>query len=264
MGKPTEAGTNDARDPFAIATRVEGDALAIDDKYVHIYGEKKDKVCSTNSRGHKRPEGRSPSEIVLDASEGFIPLWAENVILKWRFNEVSMQIFLNPGAAKDALRQLWEEAVMAWGTAAPVRFKETDDAWDFEIAMQPADSCTINGCTLARAFFPDSGRHDLALYPKMFTQIRKEQIDTFIHEIGHVFGLRHFFADVSETAWPSVTFGKHKPFSIMNYGAKSELTKDDKNDLERLYETVWSGNLRAINETPVVQVRPFHELGLPR
>ena len=41
----------------------------------------------------------------------------------------------------------------------------------------------------------------------MFAQNRKEQVDTFIHEIGHVFGLRHFFANISETAWPSEIFG---------------------------------------------------------
>ena len=65
----------------------------------------------------------------------------------------------------------------------------------------------------------------------MFTQARKEQVDTFIHEIGHIFGLRHFFANVSETAWPSEIFGRHENFSIMNYGALSELTDADKDDL---------------------------------
>ena len=73
---------------------------------------------------------------------------------------------------------------------------------------------------LASAFFPDAGRHPLTIYPRMFTQSRKEQVDTLIHEIGHTFGLRHFFAQVSESAWPSVVFGTHQAFSIMNYGSR--------------------------------------------
>ena len=52
----------------------------------------------------------------------------------------------------------------------------------------------------------------------MFTQSPEEQVETLIHEIGHVFGLRHFFAQLSETAWASEVFGTHDPLSIMNYG----------------------------------------------
>jgi len=97
----------------------------------------------------------------------------------------------------------------------------------------------------------------------MFEQIHKEQVDTLIHEIGHTFGLRHFFADVSETAFPSVKFGTHAPFSIMNYGAMSELTDVDRSDLTQLYQKVWSGDLTKINGTSIRLLRPFHTVGSP-
>jgi predicted Zn-dependent protease len=97
----------------------------------------------------------------------------------------------------------------------------------------------------------------------MFTQSEKEQVDTIAHELGHTFGLRHFFANVSETAWPSQIFGEHKAFSIMNYGNQSELTTDDKDDLERLYQSVWNGELTNINGTPIHLVKPFHTIGGP-
>ena len=86
-------------------------------------------------------------------------------------------------------------------------------------------------------------------------------METLIHEIGHVFGLRHFFANISETAWPSQIFGTHKPFSIMNYGSQSELTADDKSDLKRLYQLVWAGELTQINGTPIKLVKAFHTIG---
>lgn len=220
-------------------------------------------ICDTDTRGFATPRGRSPLDIVVDASEGFIPLWAKSMTLRWRFQERSFRFFENQAAAKSEVRKLLGEALLAWGDAAPVKFTEKDDAWDFEIVMKNADECNINGCVLARGFFPDAGRHELELLPKMFTQDRKEQVDTFIHEIGHVFGLRHFFANISETQWPSEIFGTHEKFSIMNYGNLSELTSDDKNDLKRLYHMAWSGQLTQINGTPIRFVKPFHATGVP-
>jgi hypothetical protein len=69
-------------------------------------GDGKGIICVTDSRGQPKHEWRSEvaevvrrasgdprTEIVVDASEGFIPLWDEDVTLRWRFNEVSMQAF---------------------------------------------------------------------------------------------------------------------------------------------------------------------------
>ncbi len=83
-----------------------------------------------------------------------------------------------------------------------------------------------------------------------------------VHELGHVFGLRHFFAKISEEAWPSEIFGEHNPFSIMNYGNKSVLTDADRNDLHNLYQRVWCGDLIEINGTPIHLVTPFHAAGI--
>ncbi len=228
---------------------------------VHVFGD--GVICDTDTRGYAEPGNRTPTEIVVDASEGFIPLWARGVTLRWRFQEHSMSFFENPEAAKAGIRDLLAKALLAWGDAAPVKIAQRDDAWDFEIVVREADRCTLNGCVLASAFFPDPGRHELRIYPRMFTQSPKEQVDTLIHEIGHTFGLRHFFATVSETAWPAEVFGTHRPFSIMNYGSQSELTDEDKADLKRLYQTAWSGELSEINRTPIQFMKPFHTTAVP-
>jgi len=214
-------------------------------------------LCGTDSRGRPTPDGRDLVEIVVDASEGFIPLWDRDVTLRWRFQERSMEIFQNPAAAAAEIRQLLGEALLEWGDAAPVAFANRNDKWDFEIVVGTVDDCSPNGCVLASAFFPDAGRHELVIYPRMFTQSREEQVETLVHEIGHTFGLRHFFAAVSERAWPSQIFGEHRPFSIMNYGEMSQLTDHDRNDLSALYMTAWSGDLPHINGTPIRLVRPF-------
>ena len=225
---------------------------------VHVYrtGTTK-RVCRTDTRGFPQPQGRSPLEIVVDASGGFVPLWEPNTVLRYRFQRRSMAQFRNPEAAKAAIRRLLGEALMAWGDAAPVRFAERSSACDFEIVVRNADDCDLNGCVLASAFFPDQGQHDLTIYPKMFQQSRQEQVETLVHEIGHVFGLRHFFALVSESAWPAHVFGTHDRFTIMNYGADSRLTDADRSDLKALYQQVWSGAITNINGTPIKLMRPF-------
>lgn len=221
----------------------------------HIF---RNHVCKTDSLAFPRPKNRSPVELVVDATEGFIPLWDKGTTLRWRFKEQSLQHFADIPAAKAALRQLLGEALLAWGDALPVKFAERQDAWDFQVVVQEAHDCDASGCTLAQAFFPDAGRHKLIVYPDMFDQTRKEQVATLAHELGHVFGLRHFFALISEKKWPAEVFGQHKAFSIMNYGDKSRLTAQDKADLKSLYQLAWSGQLQQINGTDIRLVRPYH------
>lgn len=217
----------------------------------------KDYICDTESPGFSTPNRKSLTELVLDASQGFIPLWDKNVTLRWRIQPRSLSETNDPANTRKRLLYLFGSALEQWGTAVPIRFKEDQELWDFEFVIKPFDQCNTHGCVLASAFFPDSGRHVLNVYPRMFSQNTKEQIDTFAHETGHIFGLRHFFAKLKETAWPSEIYGEHNKFSIMNYGELSELTADDRNDLTRLYQEVWSGKLTSINGTPIKKVKPY-------
>lgn len=214
-------------------------------------------VCATEGRGHTRPGGRSPAEIVVDASQGFVPLWHAGSILKWRFQERTFAHAPDPEKSEAIVGELMSEALVRWSSAAPIRFTHDTDLWDFEVVLRNAADCTPAGCVLASAFFPDAGRHELTIYPTMFDQSRDEQIETLIHEFGHVFGLRHFFAAIHESAWPAEVFGTHSPFSIMNYGPESKLTDDDLSDLKELYRLAWSGHLTEINGTPIRLVRPY-------
>ncbi|KAG0063937.1 hypothetical protein BGZ93_002475 [Podila epicladia] len=238
---------------------IESNSIKKESFPVHCYNGGHE--CVTNSIGQATPKGRSPTDLRVDASEGFIPLWEENVTLHYRFNKRTLQQTNNPEGTKATIRRLLSAALNAWGDAAPIRFKEVKENWDFEIAVRNAD----DGGTLASAFFPDAGRHKLWVYPLMFDQPEDEQVDTLIHELGHVFGLRHFFADVDEAGFPSELFGTNSKFSIMNYEdpdtpeqEESALTNDDLNDLYRLYQLTWSKELKQINGTPIVLFKPFH------
>lgn len=78
-----------------------------------------------------------------------------------------------------------------------------------------------------------------------------------MHELGHVFGLRHFFANEKETHIRSEIFGHHQPMTIMNYGKKKQLTRQDKHDLERLYRYAWDGDIGSIRGLPIRFFKPY-------
>ncbi len=79
----------DAKDAFK--PRNADDVFNAAEPEKHVFGHSK--ICSTDSRGYPTPHNRSPAELVLDASDGFIPLWQKDVTLRWRFNEGSMRYF---------------------------------------------------------------------------------------------------------------------------------------------------------------------------
>ena len=221
-------------------------------------------ICDTEHRGYAVPGGQKQQsqgdnrvEIVLDSSEGFIPLWAKGTALHWRFQQRSLLRFKNPEAAKQRIKDLLGKALVAWGPAVPVKFTYDEDVWDFEIVVKQHDECNSQGCVLASTFFPDGGQHQFVIYPMMFTQSEADQVNTLKHECGHIFGLRHFFAQISETDAPSELFGKQNKFTIMNYGSNSKLTPADIKDLQHLYQLVWSGKLTKINGTDIHLVKPF-------
>ena len=235
------------------------EAAEVDQPSQHIYENNGQKcLCVTDKLGQA-----SPLEIVVDASGGFIPLWAQGVHLNWRFNSQSMRYFRYPDRARQALRGLLSSGIQLWGNGVPIRFSENADLWDFEIVMMRNDDCRDGGCVLASAFFPNGGRNALRIYPALFRQSAQEQVETLAHELGHVFGLRHFFAQVQEQQWPSRIFGTHSPFSIMNYGANSTMTEADRSDLARLYNAVWRREITQINGTPVRLMLPYHDSGIP-
>ena len=226
----------------------------------HVYGRKV--RCITDSRGYQRHRGMSLEEIRVHETDGFIPLWAEGVTLRYRFNELSFEKKYGDKAdeQKAVVQKLFDDAMLMWGDAAPVKFTYNTEASDFEFVIIQNEDCDSSGCVLASAFFPDGGRHEFNIYPTHFEQSREEQVETFAHEFGHIFGLRHFFANVSETSWPSHLFGEDEPFSIMNYGAKSVLTDADRSDLKDLYAAVWNGELTEIDGAPIQLMQPFSSL----
>ncbi|KAG0196203.1 hypothetical protein BGX33_001928 [Mortierella sp. NVP41] len=229
----------------------------VDQPKNHYFG--KLRLCVTGERAPKVDAPKVDPSAHRIGTCGLIPLWARGVILHYRFDERSLR---RSGRTKQQVLTLFNKAVAQWGDAVPVMFTENKVAWDFEFVMRQHDDCDENGCVLASAFFPGGGQQKLFIHPKMFNdQSVDDQVETLAHELGHVFGLRHWFAKVEDMEsggeWKSQLFGTDDPFTIMNYADKCELTDTDKKDLKLLYEMAWTGNLKEINGTPIVLFKPF-------
>lgn len=143
----------------------------------------------------------------------------------------------------------FEAAYLAW-KFNPIVFAYTTENPHFKIKMQFTDDGTpTGGYVLASAFFPDAVTN-VFVYPILYEQPESEIINTLCHEIGHIFDLRHYFAQSKEKDWPSVLFGKQNKETIMNYGDDSKLMPNDIEDLKDLYGKVWGGQSQ-INNHPV-------------
>lgn len=229
-------------------------------KLVHPCGRR----CSTERLFPSKLSAAPPSgvqpELVVDVSRGRLPLWSPGTTLRWRFDERALARHDKPDAMRRKVRRLLHEAVEAWGDASPVTFEESRTGWDFEVAVLRRPDCEGEFCTLASAFFPLPVRQRLRVYPSMFEWEQAEQVSTMVHELGHVFGLRHFFADSDpdELEFPSHHFGTDSRFTIMNYGYESRLTEADRRDLRRLYQAAWSDDPEAILGKPVSLVKASH------
>ncbi|KAH0569267.1 hypothetical protein GP486_000023 [Trichoglossum hirsutum] len=91
---------------------------------------------------------------------------------------------------------------------------------------------------LATAFFPDSNDRTLYVYELAFLEeIRDKMANVFLHELGHILGLRHEFAGRTEHDNPSAQVSPGDPRSVMGYfnDLNFEIQDSDVRGLQYLY-----------------------------
>jgi len=226
-------------------------------EFEHRYGKNEEIVCLTEIHG---PDS-GPDRIVVGLGDR-IPLWTPNSTLYWKFDDRSMHRFKYPDQAKNHFRELINGAMSMWGDAAPVKFSEAEPGSpltdiDFFYGLTSGNDCNPNGgCVMASAFFPSQNIERLWIFPKLLETPMEYQFEVMAHELGHIFGLRHYFAQEKETQFPAVIFGEHSKFSIMNYGSDAVLTETDRRDLVLFYKGVWNRQITHIGDMPIDLVIP--------
>jgi len=180
--------------------------------------------------------------ITASASSDPLGIWigAGNIIPRWKKGQVVQFVALaggypTPAHAYFAAYKLNEAAIQWNSLNIGVTFKWVSNLQD--AAFQLAYGGDL-GSVLARAFFPNANDlNTLFVYQKAFEPaISPYQTNIFLHELGHVLGLRHEFA--VQEGWGAVPFGQANPRSVMSYVFPPNIRDSDEDNVKSFYDFV--------------------------
>jgi len=186
--------------------------------------------CATQAQSSDMPTSSDPTSIILGLY-GTIPRWKRNTTVNFAVYAGGWPTYNHAVFAAYRLN----EAATTWNSLnLGVTFK-----WVGTLE----DACFVlgyggdGGDTLARAFFPNSrDLNNMYVYRKAFQSGYVNYLhNVFLHELGHVLGLRHEFALEREGAGPLVVWGIRNPLSVMSYTFPPQLQPSDRTDTRSFY-----------------------------
>jgi len=136
----------------------------------------------------EKPRVNSPNALVVGLA--FIPRWRKDSVIKWAAKSKGWPTPEHGVIAANRLKEAAEE----WNNHnVGVKFEWVDDIEEACFVLQYGG---VLGGVLASAFFPnDALLNAVNVYSKAFESTEVGILkNVFLHELGHVLGLRHEFA----------------------------------------------------------------------
>jgi hypothetical protein len=177
---------------------------------------------------------RTLSSIIIGMGKS-IPRWKKGKV-KWAALKVGYPSLAHASYATYKLAQAADE----WNSHnIGVTFEWVSRIDDAAFVLEYGGK---KGNVLAEAFFPNSDPlNNLFVYKGAFTQENLPILkNIFLHELGHVLGLRHEFALKEEESWAAVRFGTANPISVMSYTFPPTIQQSDVADTKEFYD--YAGN----------------------
>lgn len=178
-----------------------------------------------------------------------IPRWEKGSILTYSVDSRSFPRRQDRLLAETALAQAtkpWNDMNLGITLQPAMKGKTAV----FDLVFSP--NASKSDRTLARAFPPDAPIEDrkLVVYARQFDPVYVDSMaNTFLHEIGHILGLRHEF----EEQLPSILFGEANALSVMNYLGHPTLLHIQQTDLTWTKE-FYAFNGRLLSGLPIKDI----------
>jgi Met-zincin len=221
---------------------------------------------------HKSSQSHGERRLVVGSGPLIPRLAVPSGGLKLRWY-VAESTFPTPADAAYANSEL-QKAAAEWGKVfTPVQFEATTDESlaHFRLCYQANAKSLITafadwlGGTLMKGFQPhQQPSNDLWVLPITFTKDAKQDWkaimhNLFLHEMGHIMGLRHEFAAEKESdVNPSVQFGARNPKSVMEYKMPPMLQQSDIDTLKEFYKLPNGseiGGIKITDYTPTLRTK---------
>ncbi|KAI9779502.1 MAG: hypothetical protein M1839_007310 [Geoglossum umbratile] len=141
--------------------------------------------------------------------------------------------FPSPGD-KDYAAQSFQQAADEWnalGLGVTISQTTTEASANFNLVYEKGDPGEF-----AKAFFPHQTQKDVIMYEYALDTNRRGFLkNVFMHELGHVLGLRHEFA-IAREGRGAVQFMQTNPVSVMSYNIPPNMQQSDKDGIQAFYK----------------------------
>ncbi|PVH68135.1 zincin [Cadophora sp. DSE1049] len=173
---------------------------------------------------HHKPR---PDEIWIGLW-GLIPRWKKGSTVNYT---AYGRGYLGPDHAFYAAYRLYEAAEKWNNLDIGIKFKWVSKLEDAAFVLAYGGD---GGSTLAKAFFPnDRDLNTVFVYQRAFQAgFVNNMANIFLHELGHVLGLRHEFAAIEGGA---IQWGSTNPYSVMGYQFPPQIQQSDVTDTRSFY-----------------------------
>ncbi|EXJ53315.1 uncharacterized protein A1O5_13437 [Cladophialophora psammophila CBS 110553] len=188
---------------------------------------------------------QKPVPVQLDTDSSLLRIFVGLFVsvTRWKKNSsVNFATYMNgyPGGEDDAIyaANALNEAAEEWNRkAVGVTFNWVDKLEDANFVLAYGGNL---GDVVAEAYFPNQKDLNIVyVYKRGFDDDTKPELHKFfLHELGHVLGLRHEFAPELETNTGAVLWGSRNPISVMTYrdGIAPEIQDSDVTDTKTFIE----------------------------